>query len=184
MFQQEAMRVEGGAELIAMMQRSNARNSLRQQQQHRQQHPSSINSNTQRRPSHPASSASATTGHSNEPVDLGIMKALNTMGTATKQSLSQLAQAFKSKTPAAASSSSSDSDIHSSSTSGGNAATSSSSSSSPQQSMIRSPPKQPKSKRGSNTFQSLEDQEINHEVSLCITCMLWDAEYSNSIHLL
>jgi hypothetical protein len=172
MFQQEAMRVEGGAELIAMMQQSNAQNRLRQQQRqqqqqqrHHQHQQLAPNSNTQRRPSHPASAA-ATVGHSNEPVDLGIMKALNTMGTATKQSLSQLAQAFKSKTTTPASSSS---DIHSSSSAaGGTAATASSSSSSssslssPQQS-IRSP-KQSKSKRGGKTFQTLEDQEINHEV--------------------
>jgi len=167
MFQQEAMRVEGGAELIAMMQQSNAQNRLRQQQRqqqqqqrHHQHQQLAPNSNTQRRPSHPASAA-ATVGHSNEPVDLGIMKALNTMGTATKQSLSQLAQAFKSKTTTPASSGS---DIHSSSSAaGGTAATasSSSSSSSPQQS-IRSP-KQSKSKRGGKTFQTLEDQEINHE---------------------
>jgi hypothetical protein len=177
MFQQEAMRVEGGAELIAMMQRSNAQNRLRQQQQQQQQRhhqPSISNSNTQRRPSHPASATGATVGHSNEPVDLGIMKALNTMGTATKQSLSQLAQAFKSKTTTPASGGS---DIHSSSSAaGGTAATASSSSSlssSPQQS-IRSP-KQSKSKRaGSKTFQTLDDQEINHEVQKvfgCITCM-------------
>jgi len=163
------MRVEGGAELIAMMQRSNAQSRLRQQSMHNQQHPSAqqqMYSNAHRRPSYPSSAGAGTgTGQSNEPVDLGIMKALNTMGTATKQSLSQLAQAFKSKTPASGTNnSSSSSDVHSSSTSstaGGHGHASSS----PQQS-IRSPKQQPKAKRGSKNFQSLEDQELNHEVSI------------------